>query len=143
MANYLLTPIKNFKELKAKVGRELQYYSHVITSPHGGRLSDEARPIIRRLAVELEEKYLLVPSGYVLTRLKIIPKKEAVISAKGSMIRISNSIGDNGSTDANMLDLMTIYTKLDIDELDERNNQKYATAKELFKLIDHPCKEPE
>ncbi len=135
IANYLIMPIRDYKRAKAKIGRELLYYSHAITSPHNGPLANEAHPVIRRLAVELEERYLLIPLRYIWVKTGIIPNKENVKDAKGSIIRISNSLGEKNSVDLNIRDMITVYTKLDIDELEERNNQKYAKAREFEKLI--------
>lgn len=135
IANYLIAPIRDYKQAKAKIGEELLYYSHAITSPQSGSLADEAHPVIRRLAVDLEEKYLLIPLRYIWVKTHTIPSRGSVKEAKGCIIRISNSLGKNNSVDLNIRDMMTVYTKLDIDELEERYNLKYPTVREFEDLI--------
>ena len=115
--NFFILPYRRFKETKAKIGRELLYYAHAITSPQSGLLADEAQPVIRRLAVELEEKYLLLPMKRLVPML--IPSKKDVKEAKGSLIRISNNLRRIESVDMNLKDLQQIYTNLNINELEE------------------------
>ncbi|MEO6109682.1 MAG: hypothetical protein ABIP50_01565 [Candidatus Saccharimonadales bacterium] len=122
--NFLLKPIISLNEFKAKIGHTLTYYSHIITSPGRGKLADEASPIIRDLAFELEEKYLLVPLNKLATFFRLIPARNSVVTVKGQIIFMSNSVSADGKTDQNHKALEEVFTLLNIKELEPRNNNK-------------------
>lgn len=132
--NFIFIPLKQFSEVRAKIGRELLYYSNIITSPGAAdTLANEASITIRHLAVELEEKYLLIVLREVFVKLHIIPSIKLIILARGNLFFIANGLSAPGGTEDNMEALAKIYTSLDIKELQKRYNQNYQDAVEFRK----------
>lgn len=127
---YLLTvgvikPLLDFHKKKADIGIQLNYYSHIITSPGTGKLADEAAPVIRRLAMEIESEYLALQFKGIFTKLRAIPDREHILGAKRALVFLSNSL-HNGETEENHIKLGEVFTKLSIDEVDVDNGVKVA-----------------
>lgn len=131
--NIIFLPLKHLQEAKAKIGRVLQYYSHIVTNSSSSDLVREAGDAIRSLAVEIEEKYLLVPFRPILVVLHRIPRVEYVRYAKGSLLFISSSLSDGTSSNEMRQALDEIYTALNIPELEGRYNQGHKEAVEFRK----------
>ena|GEM_PF-1176369 len=116
-SNFFLKPISQYKDINAKIGYKLTYYVHIITSPGKGMLADEARPVIRDLACDLERRYLSIPLRHLVEFLRLVPTEDDIIAAKGQLIFISNSLNNSGRTDENHIALGKIFELLKIKEL--------------------------
>lgn len=121
-SNFLLQPLREYQKIKAKIGYKLTYYSHIVTNPGANSLADEAAPIIRDLACDLERKYLLVPFLKVMIATKIVPSTDKIIEARGQLFFLSYSIHKGGKSSENHNALNKIFTLLGIKELVERHN---------------------
>src|SRR4051794_33221142 len=85
-SNFLLQPLQENRNVKARIGYKLTYYSHIITSPSSGKLADEAMPILRDLACDLERVYLLIPLLKIISKVRIVPDPETIVDAKGQLM---------------------------------------------------------
>lgn len=122
--NFALKPIQQFFNFRTGVGAKLTYYSNIITSPGSSdELAKEAHPILRGLAVDLEQYYLDIPFRKLFIRFSVIPAEELIVKAKGQLIYLSNSLYRNGDKviDANIEAIAKIYLLLRIKELEGGN----------------------
>lgn len=117
-SNFFLEPINRYYEIRSKIGYKLTYYSHIITSPGSSdKLMKEAYAIIRDLACDLERRYLAIRLRRLTSHLRAIPSDNTINSAKGELIFISNSLGESGSHDKNIIAIGRIFKLLGIKEL--------------------------
>lgn len=117
-SNFLLKPIRDYYDIRSKIGYKLTYYSHIITSPGGnGKLAEEAYSVLRDLACDLERRYLAVPFRHMAAAFRAIPREATISDAKGNILLISSSLGKAGRTDENHIALGEVFKKLGIEEL--------------------------
>lgn len=122
ISNFVFDPVRKFKDYIAVIGSTLTYYSHIITSPGSCKLADEASPVIRALATNLERVYLSVPLLSAFVNIGVLPTKQKIVEAKGQLILIHNTLGEKGKTDINSQAMQKIFTLLNIKELEQRYN---------------------
>lgn len=143
ISNFVLKPFQDYKKLRAKIGNKLTYYSHIITSPGGGPLANEAYPVLRGLACDLESVYLLIPFRWVFIWTGLVPNETEVMDTKGHLIFLSNSLGNGERSDVNLTALEKIFTLLNIKELSSRHNLEPKRPNKLkLKLRDIISKTP-
>lgn len=117
LSNFFLRPLQEFKNIKAKIGHQLTYYSHIITSPGPSKITEEASSQLRNLACDLEEKYLLIPLRKLVTPLRFAPQKSKILDARGRLFFLSHSVKEVGKTEENHDAMEKIFTSLKIQEI--------------------------
>ena len=112
---FVFEPLLRYKETLGKTRNRLRFYSNFLTSPGVNvQKSQEAGDVCRELSCELEEKYYTIPCISILIFLHVLPKKEDLRSASGSLIFLYNSTDKEASATENQKHLQNVYKKLHI-----------------------------
>ena len=85
---FVLKPMRKYKELRAKVAYSLYFYANRYTN---GLMDDKDRQSFRELAAEFESYFIEKPKWFFWI------KEEAIAVVVKSLTGISNSSADNGS----------------------------------------------
>lgn len=93
LKDFVVRPLREYRQIRKKIAKDLIKYSHLITSPGGGAQDkmDEARYELRDDAAELRAVIEDIP-GYVLWSLFVVPSPSTLERVEGRLIRLSNSI---------------------------------------------------
>lgn len=102
LKDFVVRPLREYRQIRKKIAKDLIKYSHLITSPGGGTADkmDEARYELRDDAAELRAVMEDLP-GYVLWSLFWVPSPSTLERVEGRLMRLSNSIhsGDPSRND--------------------------------------------
>ncbi len=95
----VIIPLQKYKEHVEIVLDRLDYYANYYTRVHGKGLGDEQlaemtsyKSHMRSAASQLQAKYALISSKWLLVKLKIVPPAVNINQAHGALIYLSNSI---------------------------------------------------
>lgn len=93
LKDFVVRPLREYRQIRKKIAKDLIKYSHLITSPGSGTQDkmDEARYELRDDAAELRAVVEDLP-GYVLWSLFWVPSPSTLERVEGRLIRLSNSI---------------------------------------------------
>lgn len=121
-------PILEYRKLVREIGKNLTFYSHIITSPGVSKqLADDGQASLRRLAGELEVAYLSIPlHRQLFSKIFLVPNEQSVQQAKGNMIFLSNSLHSESNRD-NYDIWAEVYRLLKIPQF-----ERFLTKKELL-----------
>jgi hypothetical protein len=110
--DHIVRPLREYREVRKKIAKDLIMYSNVITSPGAGSNMDEAAYELRSDAAELRATMEDLP-GYRFWSSFWIPKRKNLEQVEGRLIRLSNSI-HSGNSSKNHKDQQKIRELLNI-----------------------------
>lgn len=115
---FVLLPIKKYKEVIGKIDNRIKYYTNVITNSGISTESVlESSRVMRELSCELESIYKQIPFKRLFSLAKIIPVHSLISESASSLIRISNAGGRVGDEVMNYNEIKKIRENLDIVEI--------------------------
>jgi len=114
ISGFVVRPVREYREVRKKIAKDLIMYANLITSPGSGSQNkmDEASYEIRKDAAELRAVIEDIPF-YYLWFLFRVPAPTTLESVEGRLIRLSNSI-HSGDTVKNQEDKEEIKQLLNI-----------------------------
>lgn len=114
LKDHIVRPLREYREARKKIAKDLIIYANLITSPGSGTQSkmDEASYELRGDAAELRAVMEDLP-GYVLWSLFWVPSPTNLERVEGRLIRLSNSI-HSGNVSRNDQDKRKIKEILNI-----------------------------
>ncbi|SRR6266498_2648321 len=96
LQKFILEPVKNHKEIIAKIDNKLKLYGNIITNPPVGNqippIYFEVQSVLRELSCDLEVTYKTIPLRRFLSWLKFINYSFNVKNSASSLIFLSNSV---------------------------------------------------
>lgn len=98
LQRFVLEPIQSYKKTIGKIDNKLKFYSNILTN--NGFKQDflvEVTDTIRNLSCEIESDYKQIPFIRLLSKLKVVEKKEDVAKVAQGLIFLSNAGGRNNS----------------------------------------------
>lgn len=115
---FILLPIKKYKEIIGKVDNRLKYYTNIITNSGLNRdIISESSKIMRELSCELETAYKQIFPKKLLYLLKIIPAQNLISESARSLIFLSNAGGQEGKEGMNFDEIAKLRKNLNISEI--------------------------
>jgi hypothetical protein len=93
LQGYILRPIRDYRQARKKIAKDLIKYGHLISSPGSGYPDkmDEAKYELRDDAAELRATIEDIP-GHRILSLFIVPSESTLQQVEGRLIRLSNSV---------------------------------------------------
>ena len=111
--NFILKPLQDFNNVKIDISHRLKFHTNIyVNNIPAGEVRSRASGDARDMSCNLESKYLAIPFRKFFTKLRVIPQRSSVDDAVGRLIRLSNSVGEQGRAVNNHEDIEAIKNSL-------------------------------